>query len=150
MLINSKMFYTITNLQGSQTQMGVKAGVSEFYTITNLQGSQTGGFFLPSGINVLHHYKLTRFSNQSISCTFYDWFYTITNLQGSQTANFSSVSNMQFYTITNLQGSQTYLLSVFVRMLFYTITNLQGSQTSNKIITEPNISVNMRKPPSNV
>lgn len=33
---------------------------------------------------------------------------------------------------------------------FYTITNLQGSQTSNKIITEPNISVNMRKPPSNV
>ena len=33
---------------------------------------------------------------------------------------------------------------------FYTITNLQGSQTSNEIITEPNISVNMRKPPSNV
>ena len=55
---------------------------------------------------VLHHYKLTRFSNQSISCTFYDWFYTI--------------------------------------------TNLQGSQTSNEIITEPNILVNIRKLPSNV
>ena len=34
--------------------------------------------------------------------------------------------------------------------LFYTITNLQGSQTSNEIITEPNILVNMCKLPSNV
>ena len=56
----------------------------------------------------------------------------------------------EFYTITNLQGSQTQTLPLNELLLFYTITNLQGSQTSNKIITEPNISVNMRKPPSNV
>ena len=55
-----------------------------------------------------------------------------------------------FYTITNLQGSQTISQTDCTTILFYTITNLQGSQTSNKIITEPNISVNMRKPPSNV
>lgn len=46
--------------------------------------------------------------------------------------------------------SQTGLLWDLTNMPFYTITNLQGSQTSNEIITEPNISVNMRKPPSNV
>ena len=55
-----------------------------------------------------------------------------------------------FYTITNLQGSQTYQRTATSLQVFYTITNLQGSQTSNEIITEPNISVNMRKPPSNV
>ena len=55
-----------------------------------------------------------------------------------------------FYTITNLQGSQTSIQHLQDCFLFYTITNLQGSQTSNEIITEPNISVNMRKPPSNV
>ena len=55
-----------------------------------------------------------------------------------------------FYTITNLQGSQTMQTLKLVTLQFYTITNLQGSQTSNEIITEPNISVNMRKPPSNV
>ena len=77
-------------------------------------------------------------------------FYTITNLQGSQTL-FSVGSNTAwFYTITNLQGSQTYVLQTNACKQFYTITNLQGSQTSNEIITEPNISVNMRKPPSNV
>ena len=57
-------------------------------------------------VEVLHHYKLTRFSNPIP------------------------------------------LLKPILE--FYTITNLQGSQTSNEIITEPNISVNMRKPPSNV
>ena len=77
---------------------------------------------------VLHHYKLTRFSN---------W------------RDVDSWA-IEFYTITNLQGSQTYKLDFLIFVLFYTITNLQGSQTSNEIITEPNISVNMRKPPSNV
>ena len=60
------------------------------------------------------------------------------------------VPSSLFYTITNLQGSQTVIADETVDKPFYTITNLQGSQTSNKIITEPNISVNMRKPPSNV
>ena len=77
-------------------------------------------------------------------------FYTITNLQGSQTTLLSNVFCLLFYTITNLQGSQTQQYMQQPMQMFYTITNLQGSQTSNKIITEPNISVNMRKPPSNV
>ena len=34
-------FYTITNLQGSQTQKSMKHCEQVFYTITNLQGSQT-------------------------------------------------------------------------------------------------------------
>ena len=83
---------------------------------------------LLSGVVVLHHYKLTRFSN-TLPRTY---------------------KEVSFYTITNLQGSQTYLRYTEQRIKFYTITNLQGSQTSNEIITEPNISVNMRKPPSNV
>ena len=77
-------------------------------------------------------------------------FYTITNLQGSQTTSSFAVMFTPFYTITNLQGSQTWQKQNLLILLFYTITNLQGSQTSNRIITEPNISVNMRKPPSNV
>ena len=35
------MFYTITNLQGSQTAVISGLGFHAFYTITNLQGSQT-------------------------------------------------------------------------------------------------------------
>ena len=34
---------------------------------------------------VLHHYKLTRFSNKNRTHTLIKQFYTITNLQGSQT-----------------------------------------------------------------
>lgn len=55
-----------------------------------------------------------------------------------------------YASFANLQGSQTLLFQRLTKWKFYTITNLQGSQTSNEIITEPNISVNMRKPPSNV
>ena len=75
-------FYTITNLQGSQTMVHVMKCPKQFYTITNLQGSQTKEQrerkrFTPLQTykvlkrskrfnifwNVLHHYKLTRFSN---------------------------------------------------------------------------------------
>ena len=35
------MFYTITNLQGSQTASFWINSETQFYTITNLQGSQT-------------------------------------------------------------------------------------------------------------
>ena len=35
---------------------------------------------------VLHHYKLTRFSNLLMDWKISNQFYTITNLQGSQTA----------------------------------------------------------------
>ena len=99
---------------------------------------------------VLHHYKLTRFSNDN--GTFKGWvgFYTITNLQGSQTVIKHPWKNLRFYTITNLQGSQTLMQMDEHKKVFYTITNLQGSQTSNEIITEPNILVNIRKLPSNV
>ena len=58
-------FYTITNLQGSQTRITFSFVCIKFYTITNLQGSQT---------------------SDTYKCAF-DWFYTITNLQGSQTSN---------------------------------------------------------------
>ena len=77
---------------------------------------------------VLHHYKLTRFSNK------YN----------------ARLEVRLFYTITNLQGSQTVDTEIGEVKKFYTITNLQGSQTSNEIITEPNILVNMCKLPSNV
>ena len=56
-------FYTITNLQGSQTTTLSMDELKKFYTITNLQGSQT-------------------FLSAEIICSL---FYTITNLQGSQT-----------------------------------------------------------------
>ena len=56
-------FYTITNLQGSQTTEWTQKGRLLFYTITNLQGSQTASFWINSETQ----------------------FYTITNLQGSQT-----------------------------------------------------------------
>ena len=99
-------FYTITNLQGSQTGVILIAGLSKFYTITNLQGSQTSirwqrnhNCFTPLQTykvlkqicvgweqpTVLHHYKLTRFSNWRDVDSWAIEFYTITNLQGSQT-----------------------------------------------------------------
>ena len=37
----SVQFYTITNLQGSQTHIRTTVYLFQFYTITNLQGSQT-------------------------------------------------------------------------------------------------------------
>ena len=102
-------------------------------------------------IIVLHHYKLTRFSNGVYEHKKEVKFYTITNLQGSQTGLqviftfdlFYTITNLQgsqtscrlqqrpfwFYTITNLQGSQTHWTFCTGFALFYTITNLQGSQT---------------------
>ena len=59
------VFYTLTNLQGSQTKHPTNLHFDMFYTLTNLQGSQTiASPQLPS-----------------------DQFYTLTNLQGSQTSN---------------------------------------------------------------
>ena len=59
------LFYTLTNLQGSQTLTISNNQVNMFYTLTNLQGSQTKG---------------------NTYCSFAG-FYTLTNLQGSQTSN---------------------------------------------------------------
>ena len=59
---------------------------------------------------VLHHYKLTRFSNR----------------------RYVNCRAVEFYTITNLQGSQTDKSDLRLTRLFYTITNLQGSQTNNR------------------
>ena len=36
-----KMFYTLTKLQGSQTNVEEAKVLLEFYTLTKLQGSQT-------------------------------------------------------------------------------------------------------------
>ena len=38
------LFYTITNLQGSQTDNATQKEKERFHTITNLQGSQTACF----------------------------------------------------------------------------------------------------------
>ena len=99
-------FYTLTNLQGSQTFPPNNAGEYKFYTLTNLQGSQTErllkrkvrSFTLLqtykvlkpdttpfNSAGVLHSYKLTRFSNPASGRSANSWFYTLTNLQGSQT-----------------------------------------------------------------
>ena len=59
------MFYTLTNLQGSQTVCTDTIALCKFYTLTNLQGSQTPEYFWIT-------------ENK---------FYTLTNLQGSQTSN---------------------------------------------------------------
>ena len=59
----NRVFYTFTNLQGSQTDTYSFYVKKTFYTFTNLQGSQT---------NVLLDNSNER-------------FYTFTNLQGSQT-----------------------------------------------------------------
>ena len=78
--------------------------------------------------SVLHHYKLTRFSNNT----------STRQKKGCV---------LHHYKLTRFSND---LKTIKLFEKFYTITNLQGSQTSNEIITEPNISVNMRKPPSNV
>ena len=67
---------------------------------------------------VLHHYKLTRFSNTGKSILFLELFYTITNLQGSQTNHGSNSGRKTFYTITNLQGSQTLRTHSMVKISF--------------------------------
>ena len=58
----SEMFYTITNLQGSQTPFAVIAQIQPFYTITNLQGSQTASSNLPvnSCFTPLQTYKVLK------------------------------------------------------------------------------------------
>ena len=38
------MFYTLTKLQGSQTDRTKMENMSRFYTLTKLQGSQTPGY----------------------------------------------------------------------------------------------------------
>ena len=94
-------------------------------------------YHIKTTITVLHHYKLTRFSNLDKESIIRLLFYTITNLQGSQTDWSAATNHCSFYTITNLQGSQTQKFFALEKIVFYTITNLQGSQTSNEIITEP-------------
>ena len=101
-------------------------------------------------MNVLHSYKLTRFSNLVQRPEIQRPFYTLTNLQGSQTNWDETLFDAMFYTLTNLQGSQTILTVMWRAYRFYTLTNLQGSQTSNEIITEPQHTGNMRKIFSNV
>ena len=101
------LFYTITNLQGSQTQTTLYFLILEFYTITNLQGSQTYNqkWFCIISFTPLQTYKVLK------------------------RTVLASKHGLGFYTITNLQGSQTTLILSYIHLLFYTITNLQGSQT---------------------
>ena len=78
------MFYTITNLQGSQTLIFHPAVVICFTPLQTYKVLKPMLFDTISAA-VLHHYKLTRFSNLSVADLFVEMFYTITNLQGSQT-----------------------------------------------------------------
>ena len=73
-LAGQGQFYTITNLQGSQTDQPYGYPDLSFYTITNLQGSQT----------------------RCVLYTLFAMFYTITNLQGSQTSAFCGGSQPGF------------------------------------------------------
>ena len=121
-------FYTITNLQGSQTSIRWQRNHNCFTPLqtykvlkhcncqmvwncsfTPLQTYKVlkqicVGWEQPT---VLHHYKLTRFSNWRDVDSWAIEFYTITNLQGSQTDKSDLRLTRLFYTITNLQGSQT-------------------------------------------
>ena len=89
------MFYTITNLQGSQTIVPCSNG---FFSFTPLQTYKVLKLFFrkPKAKKVLHHYKLTRFSNGTCKDVFEDRFYTITNLQGSQTFRQKRRDKMSF------------------------------------------------------
>ena len=123
-------FYTITNLQGSQTVVHVEAWFFQFYTITNLQGSQT---ICSYRCSCPLFYTITNLQGSQTSTKKFKsrvLFYTITNLQGSQTISAIIMLVFQFYTITNLQGSQTNIRQTLTLITFYTITNLQGSQTT--------------------
>ena len=154
-------FYTITNLQGSQTSIRwqrnhncftplqtykvlkrILGGVGNVKSFTPLQTYKVlkhcncqmvwNCSFTPLQTykvlkqicvgweqpTVLHHYKLTRFSNTGKSILFLELFYTITNLQGSQTNHGSNSGRKTFYTITNLQGSQTLRTHSMVKISF--------------------------------
>ena len=56
------MFYTLTNLQGSQTPVSIGVADDKFYTLTNLQGSQTNGRITECkiGFTLLQTYKVLK------------------------------------------------------------------------------------------
>ena len=55
-------FYTLTNLQGSQTYLLAVSCVLSFYTLTNLQGSQTcmGNCICSKSFTLLQTYKVLK------------------------------------------------------------------------------------------
>ena len=71
--------------------------VLHHYKLTRFSNTEYLNGFL---ITVLHHYKLTRFSNYKINAPKVVEFYTITNLQGSQTLR---TANMEKISFTPLQ-----------------------------------------------
>ena len=82
--------------------------------------------------NVLHLYKLTRFSNHRVRLNIP--VFSFTPLQTYKVLKHvmdQSYHDLLFYTSTNLQGSQTKDQIKEAAKRFYTSTNLQGSQTSN-------------------
>ena len=79
-----------------------------FYTITNLQGSQTlrTHSMVKISFTPLQTYKVLKpYGYASF------WSGSFTPLQGSQTLRRYCHEYARFYTITNLQGSQTVMLS---------------------------------------
>ena len=129
------MFYTITNLQGSQTGVMLIAGLSSFTPLQTYKVLKPTVKLLNRRICftplqtykvlkhrkkhtlpwvVLHHYKLTRFSNQP-------WVKlrkknVLHHYKLTRFSNFEDTQHGkdQFYTITNLQGSQTIRICFFL------------------------------------
>ena len=126
------MFYTITNLQGSQTPEKAYSSLSCFtplqtYKVLKPTMGQTPEekrftplqtykvlkryAYVSVNLSVLHHYKLTRFSN-----TLPRSYKEVSVLHHYKLTRFSNTTKViteqiEFYTITNLQGSQTLVLS---------------------------------------
>ena len=123
------MFYTLTNLQGSQTinrYYNLVYSVLHSYKLTRFSNYLFHILFVSS---VLHSYKLTRFSNASSVST--DKLSVLHSYKLTRFSNFMVAYERpsRFYTLTNLQGSQTPCTIPVQLLLFYTLTNLQGSQT---------------------
>ena len=101
-------FYTLTNLQGSQTIDWQCFNRSEFYTLTNLQGSQTILFFHPFifSFTLLQTYKVLK---QSFRLGIADFGFTL----------------LQTYKVLKLQVK---VIRVFIVLHSYKLTRFSNCQ----------------------
>ena len=124
------MFYTLTKLQGSQTEVCLLIDLPWFYTLTKLQGSQTSLYASISASIVLHSYKITRFSNFQLELWLKLWVlhsYKITrfsNIRGTAYLVSLCFTLLQNYKVLKLRATR-----MMLKERFYTLTKLQGSQT---------------------
>ena len=71
-MLGRDQFYTLTNLQGSQTQCVAVPVIYRFYTLTNLQGSQTHRitFAVIKCFTLLQTYKVLKPSDEYLGDVF--------------------------------------------------------------------------------